>query len=482
MSNQPIRALLVEDNPTDRLLIHEALMALDVAQFELADVERLANALQQLRQAEFDVILLDLSLPDSQGLATLMKLLEHAPRTPIIVLTDLADEALGLRAVQAGAQDYLVKGHVAGGGLARAIRYAIERKRADVAQRFLAAAGTLLAASLDDATTLDRVARLAVPDLADWCAVHMLEADGRIYRLALAHVDPARIALVRTRPDRYLLDPQAEHLVPHVIHTGRPELCPETSDALLLASARDAEHLETLRWLGLASYICVPLVLQGRTFGAITLALGESQRCYGPDDLALAEELARRTAIALDNARLYQLAQAEIAERQRVEATLRESQERLAGIIGSAMDAIISIDAAQRIVVFNRAAEQMFGCSAEAAIGQPIDRFIPPPFRSVHATHIHAFGQTGVTSRSTRSPGNLTALRADGTEFPIEATISQTVATGQPLYTVIMRDISARTQAHAALRASEDRYRQIVETALLLNHPPILLGVAGDGH
>jgi len=116
-------------------------------------------------------------------------------------------------------------------------------------------------------------------------------------------------------------------------------------------------------------------------------------------------------------------------------------------------------------VVFNAAAEQIFGCPAEVAIGQPIDRFVPPQFRGVHAAHIRTFGQTGVTSRSMRSPGKLTALRADGIEFPIEATISQTVAAGQPLYTVIMRDISARTQAEAALRASEQRYRQIVETA-----------------
>jgi len=135
MSDQLIRTLLVEDNPTDVLSIHEALLALPAASFEITDVEGLALALQQLRQAKFDVVLLDLGLPDSQGLATLVKVQEHAPQTPIIVLTDLADEVLGLHAVQAGAQDYLVKGQVAGGGLARAIRYAIERKRAEAALR-----------------------------------------------------------------------------------------------------------------------------------------------------------------------------------------------------------------------------------------------------------------------------------------------------------------------------------------------------------
>ncbi|MDZ4717400.1 MAG: PAS domain S-box protein [Roseiflexaceae bacterium] len=146
-------------------------------------------------------------------------------------------------------------------------------------------------------------------------------------------------------------------------------------------------------------------------------------------------------------------------------ATSHASQERLAGIIGSAMDAIISINAAQRIVVFNTAAEHMFGCAAATAISQPIDRFIPPKFRSTHDGHVRAFGQTGVTSRSMGSLGMLTAVHMDGREFPIEATISQTVAAGQPLYTVIMRDISVRTQAEAALRESEERLRTVTNSA-----------------
>jgi PAS domain S-box-containing protein len=155
----------------------------------------------------------------------------------------------------------------------------------------------------------------------------------------------------------------------------------------------------------------------------------------------------------------------DIAAAMQAEAALNESQERLAGIVGSAMDAIISVDATLQIVVFNAAAEQIFGCPAEAAIGQPLDRFIPQPFRDLHAAHIRAFGQTGITSRSMSSPGSLTALRADGTEFPIEATISQTSVGGKSLYTVILRDITRRTQAEAAVRESEQRYRQIVETA-----------------
>lgn len=155
----------------------------------------------------------------------------------------------------------------------------------------------------------------------------------------------------------------------------------------------------------------------------------------------------------------------ETAARTRAETALRESQARLAGIVGSAMDAIISVDATQRIVVFNAAAEQMFGCAATAAVGQPLDRFIPPQLRAAHAAHIQAFGQTGVTSRSMHAPGQLVALRADGAEFPIEATISQVIAQEQPLYTVIMRDITTRRRAEQALQRAAERLRVLADAS-----------------
>lgn len=133
---------------------------------------------------------------------------------------------------------------------------------------------------------------------------------------------------------------------------------------------------------------------------------------------------------------------------------LRESRARLAGIIDSAMDAIISVDASQRIVVFNAAAERMFRCPAAEAIGSPLERFIPERFRPAHRAHIQAFSQTGVTARALGHLQPLVALRADGEEFPIEASISQTEAGGQKLFTVILRDISER-------RAAEERIRSL---------------------
>ena len=143
------------------------------------------------------------------------------------------------------------------------------------------------------------------------------------------------------------------------------------------------------------------------------------------------------------------------SEQKRAEEALRHSEQRLQGIIGSAMDAIITIDRHQRIVVFNKAAEKIFHCSAAAAVGQLIDKFIPEKFRAIHREHIQGFSNTGVTSRSMYSPGALLALRSDGEEFPIEATISKVETTGETLFTVILRDISARLKMEAALRQAQ---------------------------
>lgn len=135
MSEQPIKVLLVEDNPGDVRLLQEFLWDVTTAQFELMPVERLDRTLKLLNQESFDVILLDLSLPDSQGLETFITLHRQAPAIPIIVLTGLDDENLALRAMQEGAQDYLVKGQVSGDLLVRCMRYAIERQRIEEALR-----------------------------------------------------------------------------------------------------------------------------------------------------------------------------------------------------------------------------------------------------------------------------------------------------------------------------------------------------------
>jgi PAS domain S-box-containing protein len=152
---------------------------------------------------------------------------------------------------------------------------------------------------------------------------------------------------------------------------------------------------------------------------------------------------------------------ADITGRKTAEQGLRESQARFAGIIDSAMDAIVSIDEYQRVVLFNRAAERMFGCAAVEALGEPLDRFIPARLRAAHRDHVRAFGATGATSRAMGKLKDLTALRADGQEFPIEASISQTAVGGAKLFTVIVRDITERKAAAEALSRSEQQLRAL---------------------
>jgi PAS domain S-box-containing protein len=200
------------------------------------------------------------------------------------------------------------------------------RAQAEAAQQrssFLAEASTLLASSLDYPITVARVVRLAVPQIADWCSVDIVDENQSIRTLEVAHADPAKVELARELQRRYPPDPAAQYGVPHVLRTGKPELYTEVSDSALMASARDPEHLRILRELGLKSAMVVPLATRGRRLGAITFVTAESGRPYGSEDLALAEDLARRIAIAIDNARLYSEAELAIAARERALSDLK---------------------------------------------------------------------------------------------------------------------------------------------------------------
>ncbi len=183
---------------------------------------------------------------------------------------------------------------------------------------FLAEASVILDEPLDYSSTLATIARLAVPWLADWCAVDMVGADGERERVAIAHVDPDKIALVEEMERRYPQDPDATTGTPNVLRTGRSELYPEITDEMIVQAARDEEHLEFVRSLEMRAAIVVPMVARGRTLGTITLAAAETGRRFDEEDLLLAEELARRAGQSVDNARLYR-------ERSHVARTLQES-------------------------------------------------------------------------------------------------------------------------------------------------------------
>jgi len=181
---------------------------------------------------------------------------------------------------------------------------------------FLAEVSTQLASSLDYETTLASVAKLTVPFIADWCAVDILDEDQVIRRVALAHCDPSKLELAWELNRRYPETINGDMGLPTVWRTGKLAIASEITDSNLVAAAQDAEHLQILRELGLKSAIVVPLLSRGRTFGVITFVIAESERRYTAADLSLVEDLARRTALAVDNALLYREAQAarQIAE------------------------------------------------------------------------------------------------------------------------------------------------------------------------
>ena len=213
------------------------------------------------------------------------------------------------------------------GGLATQWKDITARKKADEAIHYLERATELLMSPLDPLERLNDVARLVVPQLADWCAIEIVDEKGLSTQVAVAHVDPAKVDWARELNRRYPPPSDAPTGVPNVLRTGRPELYAEISDELLVASAVDAEHLRITRELGLRSAMIVPLTERGRTFGALTLVSAESRRRYTAEDLSLASELARRAALAIDQARLFAEAS---AARQRADEANRAKSEFLA--------------------------------------------------------------------------------------------------------------------------------------------------------
>ncbi|HZU96934.1 MAG TPA: ATP-binding protein [Planctomycetota bacterium] len=213
--------------------------------------------------------------------------------------------------------------------IARARLFDLEaraRSAAEAAQQrtsFLLEASALLSSSLDFEETLQRLAQLAVPRMADWCGIELATAPGKpTEQLAVAHVDPAKVALARDLRRRWPPDPEARTGVPQVIRTGRPELYAEIEDERLVQAARDPEHLRVLRELAIKSAMVIPMVARGRTFGAITFIAAESGRRFGREDVELAELLGRRAGIAIDNALLYQAAQAATRAREKILAVV----------------------------------------------------------------------------------------------------------------------------------------------------------------
>jgi PAS domain S-box-containing protein len=254
--------------------------------------------------------------------------------------------------------------------LARQAAQALARSRLYAAEQtlrqrmtFLAEASELLSSSLDYSHTLTQLARLSVPGLADWCAIDILSPEGEIERLAVAHEDPEKVRWAYELQERYPPDPDAPNGVPHVLRSGEPEFFPVLPQELLDEAIGDDQELRRIiDELGLKSTICVPLIARGRTLGALTLIAAETHPPYTEADLALALELARRAAVAVDNARLYSEA---------------ERGANAARALAYVADGVVLLDHDGRVRHWNPAAAAITGVGEDQALGCPVADVVP---------------------------------------------------------------------------------------------------------
>lgn len=338
------------------------------------------------------------------------------------------------------------------------------RERADALRasedrlRVLARASALLASSLDYETTLARIPRLAVPHLADFCLVDLVE-DGEVRRVALAHADPAREVNLRelsTRfpPDLYSLRPT------RVLRTGESVLIPDVDLAAVGGNPYDPDHLRRLQELGVRSYIAVPLVVRGEILGALGLALTRSNARHTPADLSLAQELAQRAAVAVDHARLYRAARREIAERERAQSELAATAERLGLAMAAANLGDFEWDLATDLIHVSEPAARIFGIPPGSQMTRAQVRQVLHPEDRPRAER----AAEESVRRSSEYEIQYRVRRPDGT-YRWAATKGRSLKDADGKVTGmlgVIQDITDEKEAEAAYRLSEERYRSLV--------------------
>ncbi|MFL5992565.1 MAG: PAS domain S-box protein [Rubrobacteraceae bacterium] len=409
----------------------------------------------------------DYYMPRFGALAALELLRRLGYDTPFVVVSGKIGEDAAVAMMRAGAQDYVAKEDMVRlcPAIERELREADgrrERKRAAEALRFLSEASAELTSSLDYRATLARVARLAVPQLADWCAVDVREEDGSTHQLAVEHENPEKVAWAHELQQRYPPDADAAWGVAEVLRSGRSELYPEVMDEMLVGAARDPEHLRLMRRMSFTSAMIVPLVARGRTLGAITLVSAESGRRYERADLEMAEELARRAALAVDNARLYDEAQKEISERKKAETRFRTLVEQIPAV--TYIQEPIESDNPKAVTYMSPQYETMLGYPREAEI---IDE--EHWLRTLHPEDRERVLAEEVRTDESGEPFKIEyrVIAADDRVVWVrDHAVLMRDKEGQPLYWLgVQFDVSEQKRVEAALRQSEELYRTVVEQA-----------------
>ena len=323
---------------------------------------------------------------------------------------------------------------------------------------FLAESSRCLADSLDYETTLATVAGMSLPYLGAWCVVDVCTADADIRRLAVLHPDPARQAVARELHERYPPRPDDRLGAPRVIRTGRAELVAEVSDAAMQTVARDAEHLRLLRALGLGAYVIAPMVARGRVLGAITFVTTEAGQRFGDLDLVLAEDLASRAAMAVDNARLHAdaLAAREVAEAAMVEATAAHEKAEAASRAKSEFLAVMSHELRTPLNAIGGYAELM-----ELGVHGPVTPEQRTDLERLQRSQRHLLGLiNGVLNYSRVEAG---AVQYAVQEVPLAAALAVCEEMTAPQFSA--RQIafeSAECDPALRVRADPDKLQQIV--------------------
>jgi len=317
---------------------------------------------------------------------------------------------------------------------------------------FLADATEALATASNEWVALERLARLTVPRVADWCAIDLLDHSGRLKRAAVVHEDPERVEAVQEMERRYPTDANNDTGVRRAIRTGKPEFYPEITEEFLRAATEHEEQISVVMELGLRSAMIVPLVARDRSLGAITLVMAESGRTYTTADLELAEALARRAALAVDHSRL----------RDEVE----ETEHRFEALVDS-LDAIVweaDPDTLQPFYV-SRRAERMLGYPAEDWIKDPgfWENIVHPSDRAGVAE-----ARRSAFSERRRYDLEYRALTQDGRVLWLRE-LGDTVDEGEgPQVRGIMIDVTARVEDSEALKESRERLAFLAEASALL--------------
>ena len=303
MSSAPINVLLVEDNPGDARLLRELLQETGSSQFELVHAERFSEAMTRLSERRFDVVLLDLSLPDAHGLDTISRLGSQAEGTPIVILTGLNDEEIAIRALQQGAQDYLVKGQADGQLLARALRYAIQRHKAEESLKarnrelmVLRKITEAILASLDLNSVLEQILEQAIfIGSFDLGNIRLLESTGDTLQVAVVrgYRDPENVASHRSI-SRSKGSAQSSHFKDQLFQ----QPCVEED-------VQSSRGLRTLRKEGVESFVQVPVRADGEVLGIIQLAT-RTPRKFKNEEVSLWETIGNHMGLAVQRAQLYE--------------------------------------------------------------------------------------------------------------------------------------------------------------------------------